>query len=76
MIHKVVLEADSQPKAYKKEFRKKLMTGGAVVTLSEEIGIEEASSLIERFSEGAEPNGVQELVVRHLKEKFGKNLVD
>jgi len=69
-IHKVILKPDSEIKTYKKEFRKCLMTGGAVVELSDEIGPSEAKNLIEKFSVGLVDNGVQELVIKHLREKF------
>ena len=69
-IHKVLLTPDSEPKAYKKQFRKGLMTGGAVVEISEEIDENSALKLIELFSVDAVPNGVQRLVIKELGERF------
>ncbi len=69
-IHKVLLKPDTELKAYKKEFRKCLMTGGAVVEISDEIDESSALKLIEVFSVDAVPNGVQRLVLKELKSRF------
>ncbi len=66
MIHTIEINENSQIPELKKLFRKKLMTGGAVVRLAPGLDAKMYSVLFERFKEGAEPNSLQELVLREL----------
>lgn len=65
-IHKVLVKADSEPASYKKQFRRALMTGGAVVGLDESLSESEVELLLVRFGEDKTANGVCELVVKAL----------
>ena len=68
MIHRVEITPELSVAELKKVFRKRLMTGGAVVRLAESVQPEHYSELIARFGDGAVENGVQSLVLVELAE--------
>ena len=66
MIHKILINEKTDLKELKKLFRKKLMTGGAVIRLEEGLNESQLISIYETFSIETEPNNVQSMVLREL----------
>lgn len=63
MIHKVLVGRDVTPQELKKAFRKKLMTGGAVLELEPGLTEAELLELLKRFQIEAAPFGLQSEVL-------------
>lgn len=63
MIHKVLVGRDTTPQELKKTFRKKLMTGGAVLELEPGLTEAELLDLLQRFQIDAAPFGLQSEVL-------------
>ena len=66
MIHRIEVDASSKHEVLAKEFRKKLMTGGAVVRLSAGHTSEDLRCLFNEFAPVAKPHSLAELVLREL----------
>lgn len=66
MIHTICVDEATELKSLKKEFRKCLMTGGAVVRLKPDLSTEQISQMIEMFSPGAEPHSLQCMVLEEI----------
>ncbi len=68
MINILEIKADSTPASLLKEFRKKLMTGGATVKLNEHLSPEEVSGLYRLFAEGLveSAHGLSALVLAEI----------
>ena len=66
MIHTICVDDSTEIKALKKEFRKCLMTGGAVVRLKNDLSTEQIAKMIEVFSPGAEPHSLQCMVLEEI----------
>jgi len=58
MIHKIYVSSETELGELKKNVRKKLMTGGAVLRIEESAPEAELSSIFERFSPAAERNNL------------------
>lgn len=63
MIHTVYINSQSEYNAVKKEFRKCLMTGGAVIRISENLSIEELHSIRNTFLPLVEPHNVASMII-------------
>lgn len=68
MIHTVHVDPSTTLLALKKEFRKKLMTGGAVLRIAEGLSADEQEQILSTFIDAAEPNNIAELVLRAFAE--------
>ena len=66
MIHTLYVSATTEPEALQKEFRKKLMTGGAVVRLNEGLTETELTSIAERFFADAKRYNLSALVLEEI----------
>jgi hypothetical protein len=66
MIHTIEVDSTSTVSELKKVFRKKLMTGGAVVRLRPGLSSEELESIMQTFGPNAEPHSLQEMVLVEL----------
>jgi hypothetical protein len=66
MIHTVIVDRLATPASLKKEFRKKLMTGGAVLSLSSELSEDDILELVTRFSADAHSNNLSELCLLEI----------
>lgn len=54
MIHTLLVSPETEPAELKKEMRKKLMTGGAVIRLAPELSTQELEMICEKFKPEAE----------------------
>ena len=63
MIHTITIQVDTELTALKKDVRKKLMTGGAVVRLADSLSTEEIGILAERYIAEYQPNAISEMVL-------------
>ncbi|MCB0324271.1 MAG: hypothetical protein KDD69_11895 [Bdellovibrionales bacterium] len=63
MIHTLVIDGQSDPNGLLKEFRKKLMTGGAVVRLPDTLSAAELERVVERFTPEAAPHNLHSMVL-------------
>lgn len=68
MIHTIYVDADTEVAALKKLFRKKLMTGGAVLRLADGLTSEQFWSIFERFAPEAASHNLCSMVLRELLE--------
>lgn len=66
MIHTLPITSDTEPEAYTKLFRKKLMTGGAVVALADGLSDQECRAIGEKFIPKAVPHSIAAEVCRAL----------
>ena len=66
MIHTIVVTPETDPEEYRKQFRKKLMTGGAVVRLPVDLAEEGCRRIFEKFEPLAEAHGIAAEVIRQL----------
>ncbi len=69
MIHTLYVSAETEPAELKKQMRKKLMTGGAVVRLGDELSADELGQIFNRFSPVAERHSVAAEVLVQLAGK-------
>lgn len=63
MIHKILVGPETDIQDLKKEVRKRLMTGGAVVRLRDGLGSEDLEKIIETYCPNVERHGVQASVL-------------
>ncbi len=68
MIHTIYVNADTEVATLKKVFRKKLMTGGAVIRLAEGLDGSGCWKIFERFAPEAVSHNLCSMVVRALYE--------
>ena len=66
MIHTIVVTPETDPTEYRKQFRKKLMTGGAVVRLSDDLQGDGCRKIYEKFEPLVEEHGIAAEVIRQL----------
>ena len=66
MIHRISVGPETVVADLKKLVRKKLMTGGAVVRLDDAAKPEELRQILEIFTPGAEPHGIQAEVLAEI----------
>jgi hypothetical protein len=66
MIHTILIDTSVEPEALKKEFRKKLMTGGAVVRLPADLSDTGKNEIFATFAPHARPNNVCSMVLIEL----------
>ena len=66
MIHSIDVSLDSSIEQIKKVFRKKLMTGGARIELSEDVLPAQHDELFLKFIVDAKPNNIQCLILTEL----------
>lgn len=66
MIHKIFVDPETELSALKKLYRKRLMTGGAVIRLEEGLAENELKQLFDRFKLGAEENNLQTEVLEQI----------
>ena len=66
MIHTIEISDQTAVAPLKKLFRKKLMTGGAVLRLKADLSPEQLEHIFSAFSEGATEHNVQGMVLREL----------
>lgn len=66
MIHTIFIDENSEINGLKKEFRKKLMTGGAVIRLKPGLSEEQKNLVRNNFMPHAEPNNIAEMVLKEL----------
>lgn len=68
MIHTVYVDANTDVNALKKVFRKKLMTGGAVIRLADGLNEEQMWQIFHQFAADAVSHNVCSMVLRELAE--------
>lgn len=66
MIHRVEVDEETAPEELKKLFRKRLMTGGAVIRLRSGINFTGQEKLLARYLPLVQPNNIGSLVLREL----------
>jgi hypothetical protein len=66
MIHTVFVDAGTEPENLKKEIRKKLMTGGAVIRIRNGLTEAEQRAIFRQFSSEALPNSIAAQVLVQL----------
>jgi hypothetical protein len=66
MIHTVYVDAETDLLGLKKEVRKKLMTGGAVIRLRDGLTPAEQRAIFNRYSSEARPNSIAAQVLVQL----------
>ncbi len=66
MIHRILVGPETEISPLKKLFRQKLMTGGAVVRLRDGLNSNDLECMVDAFSEGVTPNGVQAAVLGEI----------
>lgn len=66
MIHRIEVTSETDPAELKKLFRKKLMTGGAVIRLAQDVAAEDLRVIFTRFSPGAAPENLNSLVLAEI----------
>ncbi|MCB0344828.1 MAG: hypothetical protein KDD66_06915 [Bdellovibrionales bacterium] len=66
MIHKIFVNQETDPAALKKLYRKKLMTGGAVIRLESGIELPQLCELYEKFCESASQTNLQTEVLEQI----------
>ncbi len=66
MIHTLVVDADTYLADLKKNFRRKLMTGGAVIRLKDGLTAAEQRAIFNRFRGEAQPNNIAAQVLVQL----------
>ena len=71
MIHTILVAGDVEPATLKKEFRKRLMTGGAVVRLCEGATENDARCLFEKFEAEAKRYNLAALVLEEVARMKG-----
>ncbi len=71
MIHTIHVQPETTPEELKKLFRKKLMTGGAVIRLAAEVDDRAIEKIFETFKEGAEPENIRWMVLTEIAKRPG-----
>ena len=66
MIHTIEVDADTDPEFLKKQFRKKLMTGGAVIRLKKGLSLLECERVVKKFLEFAAPHNFATMVIKEV----------
>lgn len=66
MIHTILVAGDVEPATLKKEFRKRLMTGGAVVRLRAGLTEGDVRSLFEKFVSEAKRYNLGALILEEI----------
>ena len=66
MIHTVEVDTEISPSTLQKEFRKKLMTGGAILKVKSDLSAEDRLALFHRYLELAGRNNLASLVLIEL----------
>lgn len=66
MIHTIYVSAQSEPEELRKLFRKKLMTGGAVVRLVPGLRGEDLEAITKSFLPGAERHNLNSMVLSEV----------
>lgn len=69
MIHTLFVTVDTSPETLKKEFRKRLMTGGCVIRLSTELTAADCQQILDRFLPHYYPNSAAAEVLRQLAQR-------
>lgn len=72
MIHTLFVSATTEPEALQKEFRKKLMTGGAIIRLEKGLSDDDLKLIAERFSPLVQPYNLAALVLEEVTRALGK----
>jgi hypothetical protein len=63
MIHRILVGPDTRVDELKKLVRKRLMTGGAVLRIAEDVTAGDLRAIVAEFAPGAESHGVQAAVL-------------
>ena len=69
MIHTIYVDSDTELAELKKLFRKKLMTGGAVVRISSDVGHADLETIVGKFSNNVQRYSLQSLVLTEVAKR-------
>ena len=70
LIHTVFIDTSSEYQAIKKEFRKCLMTGGAVIRIKEGLTKNELLEIRNKFYSLLEPHNVASMIINEVDKKL------
>jgi len=71
MIHTLEIDCESEPQGLRKLFRKKLMTGGAVVRLKADLSPDEREQIFQTFAPDAKEHSLDAMVLTELAKSCG-----